>query len=256
MHEKLFDGFGPHEAPELVGQQCSAIRRGHECRGSDKRFRVRPGKQHVAFADDVTLWGDVVVRRRLALALDVLAARDRADLQDSELRAALAGRLDECADVLHTYSENLGIAYQIRDDLDDLGEDSAAANEWSMRPSIILSLLLEMGKGATKDTMEALWNGQPCDRPDNAAIRTWAHESGAYEKATTLLESYKEVAIRSLQDVEIPNLKGLLRRVIGKIFNELEIKGWCREFEQKNLNPELRAEAAKAAEHLVPAPKV
>jgi geranylgeranyl diphosphate synthase type II len=47
-------------------------------------------------------------------------------------------------------------------------------------------------------------------------------------------------------------LKGLLRRVIGKIFNELEIKGWCREFEQKNLNPELRAEAAKAAEHLVP----
>ena len=169
--------------------------------------------------------------------------------------AALAGRLDECADVLHTYSENLGIAYQIRDDLDDLGEDSAAANEWSMRPSIILSLLLEMGKGQTKETMEALWNGQPCDKPDNAAIRAWAQESGAYEKATTLLESYKEVAIRSLQDVEIPNLKGLLRRVIGKIFNELEIKGWCREFEQKNLNPELRAEAAKAAEHLVPEPK-
>jgi hypothetical protein len=52
--------------------------------------------------------------------------------------------------------------------------------------------------------------------------------------------------------VELPNLKGLLRRVIGKIFNELEIKGWCREFEQKNANPELRAQAAKAAEHLVP----
>ena len=68
----------------------------------------------------------------------------------------------------------------------------------------------------------------------------------------TLMESYKEAAIRSLQDVELPNLKGLLRRVLGKIFNELEIKGWCREFEQKNLNPELRAEAAKAAEHLVP----
>lgn len=166
--------------------------------------------------------------------------------------AALAGRLDECADALHTYSENLGIAYQVRDDLDDLGEDSAAANEWNMRPSIVLSLLREKGKGEIKETMEALWNGQPCTKPTNAQIREWAQSTGTYEKATTLLESYKEVAIRSLQDVEIPNLKGLLRRVIGKIFHELEIKGWCREFEQKNLNPELRAQAAKAAEHLVP----
>ena len=30
-------------------------------------------------------------------------------------------------------------------------------------------------------------------------------------------------------------LKGLLRRVIGKIFNDTEIKGWCKEFEAKNL---------------------
>ncbi|MCX6839614.1 MAG: polyprenyl synthetase family protein, partial [Verrucomicrobia bacterium] len=166
--------------------------------------------------------------------------------------AALAGQLDECADVLHAYSENLGIAYQIRDDLDDLGEDSAAGNEWNMRPSIVLSLLREKGKGEIKDQMEALWNGVAATKPDNATIRQWALDSGAHEKAMTLLESYKEAAIRSLQEVELPNLKGLLRRVIGKIFNELEIKGWCREFEQKNLNPELRAEAAKAAEHLVP----
>ncbi|WP_395716615.1 polyprenyl synthetase family protein [Prosthecobacter sp.] len=166
--------------------------------------------------------------------------------------AALAGQLDECADVLHAYSENLGIAYQIRDDLDDLGEDSAAGNEWSMRPSIVLSLLREKGQGAVKEQMEALWNGAATVKPDNATIRQWALDSGAHEKAMNLLESYKEVAIRSLQAVELPNLKGLLRRVLGKIFNELEIKGWCREFEQKNLNPELLAEAAKAAEHLVP----
>lgn len=43
--------------------------------------------------------------------------------------------------------------------------------------------------------------------------------------------------------------------MIGKIFNELEIKGWCREFEQKNIDPSIRAEAAKAAEHLVPQPQ-
>ncbi len=35
--------------------------------------------------------------------------------------------------------------------------------------------------------------------------------------------------------MENANLKGLLRRVIGKIFNDTEIKGWCKEFEEKNL---------------------
>ena len=29
------------------------------------------------------------------------------------------------------------------------------------------------------------------------------------------------------------NLKGLLRRVIGKIFSDTEIKGWCKEFEAR-----------------------
>ena len=43
--------------------------------------------------------------------------------------------------------------------------------------------------------------------------------------------SIEAVAVRSLRTLENPNLKGLLRRVIGKIFNDLEIKGWCKEFE-------------------------
>ena len=57
-----------------------------------------------------------------------------------------------------------------------------------------------------------------------------------------LLESYKEQAIRSLQEVDNANLKGLLRRVIGKIFNDLQIKGWCHEFEAQN-----QAQTAEAA---------
>jgi geranylgeranyl diphosphate synthase type II len=176
-----------------------------------------------------------------------------------KIGASLAGRLEETADVLHTYSENLGIAYQIRDDLDDLGDDSAADNQVSIRPSIILALLRERGKDGVKEVMEALWNGQALSTvPDKPTIRAWAEETGAYEKANVLLESYKEAAIRSLAEVELPNLKGLLRRVIGKIFNELEIKGWCREIEQQNTaaTEARRQEAAKEAEHLVPQPKL
>jgi hypothetical protein len=106
--------------------------------------------------------------------------------------------------------------------------------------------------------MEALWNGQATSLPDKPTIRQWAEQTGAYEKSNVLLESYKEAAIRALSDVEMPNLKGLLRRVIGKIFNELEIKGWCREIEQEHSaeTAARRIEAAKEAEHLVAMPKV
>ncbi|MCB1061502.1 MAG: hypothetical protein KDN20_01115, partial [Verrucomicrobiae bacterium] len=65
-------------------------------------------------------------------------------------------------------------------------------------------------------------------------VRQLAHDVEADEKCLLLLETYKDAAVRSLADLENANLKGLLRRVMGKIFNDLEIKGWCREFEVKN----------------------
>ncbi len=165
-----------------------------------------------------------IFRRKTAPAFEVAL----------QIGAALSGHHDEVEEALHAYSEALGIAYQIRDDLDDLGDDSAANNSTNIRPSVVLSLLLERGQGEIKDTMEKLWNGELETPPSHATIREWALSSGAHEKAMMLLESYKEQAIRSLQPVENANLKGLLRRVIGKIFNDLEIKGWCREFEVKN----------------------
>jgi hypothetical protein len=56
----------------------------------------------------------------------------------------------------------------------------------------------------------------------------------ADERCRTLLETYKEEAIRSLRELENPTLKGLLRRVIGKIFNDVEIKGWCKEHQAEH----------------------
>jgi geranylgeranyl pyrophosphate synthase len=200
------------------------------------------------------LWNNHPVALSTTQVLEIFRSKTAPAFEVAlKVGAALANRLDEVGDPLHKYSEALGIAYQIRDDLDDLGDDSAADNNVSIRPSIILALLRERGKGDVLETMEALWNGRCDTPPDKPTIRKWAEESGAHEKSMLLLESYKEQAIRSLQEVEIPNLKGLLRRVIGKIFNELEIKGWCSDFEEKNITEQAKAIAAKAVEHLAPA---
>ena len=54
------------------------------------------------------------------------------------------------------------------------------------------------------------------------------------DRAHQLLEAYKEEATGALRRLTNANLKGLLRRVVGKIFNDLQIEGWCREFEARN----------------------
>jgi geranylgeranyl pyrophosphate synthase len=164
-----------------------------------------------------------------------------------QLGAVYAGQHEENAEVLAAYSEALGIAYQIRDDLSDLGAEGETNDIAGLRPSLLLAVAFERAsleaggadktlaekRAAQKLALEAHWRRLSTATP--AEVEALYLELRADERCRTLLESYKEEAIRSLREVENANLKGLLRRVIGKIFNDAEIKGWCKEFEQKNL---------------------
>jgi hypothetical protein len=80
--------------------------------------------------------------------------------------------------------------------------------------------------------LASIWRRQWAAHSSVEQIEALYAELGAEQRARTLLETYKEEAIRCLRDLENPNLKGLLRRVLGKIFNDVEIKGWCKEHEQ------------------------
>jgi len=141
---------------------------------------------------------------------------------------------EEVSDVLKTYSEALGIAYQIRDDLSDLGEGGETNDIAGLRPSLLLAVAHEKAKAEQKELLAAVWRRQLPAGASTKQIEALYSELKADDRARTLLETYKEEGIRCLRDLENPNLKGLLRRVIGKIFNDTEIKGWCKEFEQKN----------------------
>ena len=151
-----------------------------------------------------------------------------------KLGAAAAGQLDDTADALRAYSEALGIAYQIRDDMDDLGEDAGDNALEGFRPSILLADAHEKARDEDKKLLDALWRRLEPAAATVPRVRGIVHDSKADDSCLLLLERYKQEAIRSLQAVENATLKGLLRRVIGKIFNDLEIKGWCSEFEAGN----------------------
>jgi len=159
---------------------------------------------------------------------------------------------EEVEDVLKVYSEALGIAYQIRDDLSDLGTSGETNDIAGLRPSLLLAVAHEKAKDAQKELLRAVWHRQLPAGVTTTAIESLYIDLGAEARARTLLETYKEESIRCLRDLENPNLKGLLRRVLGKIFNDVEIKGWCKEQELKNgvrdgVGGEIPAEAEIAA---------
>lgn len=160
-----------------------------------------------------------IFRRKTAPAFEVAL----------RLGALAAGRHDECAETLGAYSSALGIAYQIRDDLSDWEGTGDSNDLEQLRPSLLLAVARERANGETRAYLDRVWLRQ---EPGNAArLAAICRDTGADERCRQLLETYKEEAIRSLADLENGSLKGLLRRTLGKIFNDVEIKGWCKEHE-------------------------
>jgi geranylgeranyl diphosphate synthase type II len=146
------------------------------------------------------------------------------------LGAIAANQHEECEDVISAYSSALGIAYQIRDDLADFDGTGDSNDFATLRPSVLLAIARDRASGEAREYLDRVWAGKEAADPEKLAVL--CRELKADERADQLLESYKEEAIRALVPLENASLKGLLRRTIGKIFNDVEIKGWCKEHEQ------------------------
>lgn len=167
-----------------------------------------------------------IFRRKTAPAFEVAL----------RIGAVAAGAGPAVHDVMTKYSEALGIAYQIRDDLDDWTGESAPGCLRADRPSLLLAVALERAR--TRDPEVAgrlaeMWQGAA--PPDGlASLDHVMQRLGVTDRCRQLLDSYKEESVRSLATLENASLKGLLRRVVGKIFNDIELRGWCSEFEARN----------------------
>lgn len=146
--------------------------------------------------------------------------------------ATYAGASQDIHEVLIEYSESLGVAYQIRDDLDDLQGECSDVR--SLRLSFILSIAHEKAVKKDKELLSQIWTKQKSIHENWEEVHKIIERTKSPKRADQLLESYKEQATNSIRGLESHTLKGLLRRVISKIFNDLEIKGWCSEFEARN----------------------
>ncbi|MFN7731222.1 MAG: polyprenyl synthetase family protein [Pirellula sp.] len=151
-----------------------------------------------------------------------------------QLGALLGGEDDDVCRVLREYSDALGIAYQIRDDLEDLTTQDGASDLLMMRPTLPLAMLYERStaKPEVRKLVEKAWRKQ-CSLEELQSIEKLMHEYEIPHRCRILQESYKEQALRVLSELQSSSLKGLLRRVVSKIFR-LEVKGWCSESETRD----------------------
>ena len=95
-----------------------------------------------------------------------------------------------------------------------------------------MAIAHEKAKDERKGQLARIWRREIPEDITLNEIEEWYRNLKAVKRAEDLQLTYKEMAIRSLTDLENANLKGLLRRVIGKIFNDTVVKGWCSEVQQ------------------------
>ena len=145
------------------------------------------------------------------------------------LGATYAGAGENIWEALTHYSQALGIAYQIRDDLDDFIDGPDPSDAEAARPSILLAVATESATGATRRRLEDIWRHEAGFHTVAAEVREIFEQTDVVGRTRHLLESYKQLAIRSLNPLDNPNLKGLLRRVITRIFNDAAAMFCCND---------------------------
>ena len=142
------------------------------------------------------------------------------------LGAILAGCDEQIGDVPRKYSDALGIAYQIRDDLEDLRSPEGVQGNDGGGPSVLLALAYETADDENRKQIERLWNGS-AGAADREGVHRLVSSPQTEAAAWRLMETYRSQAIGALMPLKNSGLKGLLRRVMGKIFNDFEIMGCC-----------------------------
>jgi geranylgeranyl pyrophosphate synthase len=127
----------------------------------------------------------------------------------------LAGPAEKYEEMISGFSRHLGVAFQIVNDLKDwstdlqnkrvIGQDALA-----MRPTLLLALALESAPPAQREELLQLISG---DSKTDAAVRRVAriYEScQVFEKASKLIEKYRQRAEAIADEVEPEKLRELL----------------------------------------------
>ncbi len=133
------------------------------------------------------------------------------------LGALCGGADNRMCDVLNRFSEKLGIAYQIQDDLDDYKHSELKSDIDAMRPSLLVALCYQAADDDLISRMEKAWQ-------EHRSLNGLSHEVQQSivtldipRAAEDMLEDYRDQALAELDSLNEAGLRLLLGRLTGKI---------------------------------------
>ena len=130
--------------------------------------------------------------------------------------AICGGANEDICRILKKFSQSLGIAYQIRDDIEDFYEKGMDNDVKAMRPSLLVALAMENKNNPIRLEFNLMW--QPEFRAEiEETIRETVRELQLEEKAWQLFDHYKSEAVESLRPLRNHHLKSLLYRIVYKV---------------------------------------
>jgi geranylgeranyl pyrophosphate synthase len=152
-----------------------------------------------------------------------------------KLGAILAGHEDQLSAVFDQYSQSLGVAYQIKDDIDDFDSlQKNVAERNSKQLSLLFSLANEKVHPEDKGYLWHCWLNDYDKNEKPERLENIFSSLQVKQTAQILADYYKSQAIASLAKLGNTALKSFLRKVICKIFNDIESLGCCDDYKAEH----------------------
>ncbi len=170
---------------------------GHRClctgQGDELVWMRAPAPMGVAQVLDI-------FRRKTAPAFEVAL----------HLGAIAAGADAEVLRTLSDFSKSLGVAYQVRDDIDDYRQDGNDGHQpMALRPSVLLAIAHEAAAGRDRAFLDDVWRQRPREGWTTDDLRRVYDSLGVLDKAAALLEEHRNQALAHLRDLRSGNLTAL-----------------------------------------------
>ena len=132
------------------------------------------------------------------------------------LGAICGGADQDCQGMIRDFSDALGIAYQIRDDIEDGLGGTRAADFFTLRPSLLVSLALEKADAPSRIKIDGLMKTGSRSEAGQILMDI-VRENAILDEAWDRFERYKKEALHALSPLQNHELKCLLYRIVYKI---------------------------------------
>lgn len=126
----------------------------------------------------------------------------------------MAGDIEQYQDIIPNFCRQLGVGFQILNDLKDWQGDSdnklvAGQDALALRPTVLLAMALQAADQKTREEIRSIYEAEGSDLVRIGKLRKIFSECGAFESAESLVEksrSRAEALADSVEDVEVRQL--------------------------------------------------